>query len=42
MLMLFRELNTDDFEGYTALISTVCGKNTEPLIITGDRRLIIE
>jgi len=40
--MLFRELNAADFEDCKALISAVCGKNTEPLIITGGQRLIME
>jgi len=31
LLLPFRELNDADFGDYMALISTICGKNTEPL-----------
>jgi hypothetical protein len=40
--MFFRELKAADFEDYTALISKICGKNTESLDIRGDQWLIIE
>jgi hypothetical protein len=36
------ELHAADFEDYTALINIICGKNTEPLNITGGQRLIRE